>query len=112
MSARSTRRAREREARREQRRESRRARKLGIGAGGALAAALVVAPAAGAATFTVTTTADNNGPICTAGDTDCSLREAVEAANANDEADTINFASGVTGTIALSADFGHIEIRN
>ena len=113
MSARSTRRAREREARREQRRASRRASRIGIGAGGALAAALVVAPgAASAATFTVTKTADTDDAACVAGDADCSLREAVKAANANDEADVVNFASGVTGTIALDASFGHMDIRN
>ena len=113
MSARSTRRAREREARREQRRDSRRASRLGMSAGGALAAALVVAPgAASAATFTVTKTADTDDAACVAGDSDCSLREAVNAANANDEADVINFANGVTGTIALDASFGGIDIRN
>ena len=110
MSARSARRAREREMRREQRRASRRAGKLGLGAGGALAAALVVAPGtAGAATFTVTKTADTNGAPCVAADPDCSLREAIEAANANDEGDVINFASGVTGTIALDAGFGDLD---
>ncbi len=113
MSARSARRARERRMRREHGRVSRRAGKLGLGAGGALAAALVVAPGtAGAATFTVTKTADTNGTPCVAADPDCSLREAIEAANANGVADAINFAGGVTGTIALDASFGDMDIRN
>jgi CSLREA domain-containing protein len=55
-----------------------------------------------AATFIVTKTADTNG-TCNSG-VDCSLREAIKAAN--DEvnhpgADTIVFAAGVTGTINL-----------
>ena len=48
----------------------------------------VVAPLR-AATFTVTTTADTDDGTC---DADCSLREAVNAANANADADTIVFA--------------------
>jgi CSLREA domain-containing protein len=56
-----------------------------------------------AATFVVTKTADTNG-TCNSG-VDCSLREAIKAAN--DEvnhpgADTIVFAGGVTGTISLT----------
>src|SRR5207244_9130644 len=44
---------------------------------------------------TVTTTADHDYGACTAGD--CTLREAINAAN--DGLGTIVFASGVTGTI-------------
>lgn len=44
--------------------------------------------AVAAATFTVTKTADTNDGTC---DADCSLREAVAAANANSGADTIEF---------------------
>jgi len=71
----------------------------------ALAAALAV-PAAGAATITVTTTADGSLPG------ECTLRDATIAANTNaavagcaaGEAgnDEIVFAPGVTGTIALT----------
>lgn len=53
--------------------------------------------AAPIATFTVTKTADTNDGVC---DADCSLREAIVAANANPGADTINF--GVHGMFLLS----------
>ncbi len=45
-----------------------------------------------AATFTVTKTADTNDGVCNA---DCSLREAIVAANANVDADTIIVPAGV-----------------
>lgn len=53
------------------------------------------------ATFTVNKTADTNDGTC---DADCSLREAVAAANASAEADTINFSSlfDAAQTITLS----------
>ncbi|MGH2603226.1 MAG: CSLREA domain-containing protein, partial [Dehalococcoidia bacterium] len=72
-------------------------------------AALRPAPAP-AATITVTTTADSNPPLGT-----CSLRMAIQAANGDTPigsgggctrgsgADTITFAPGLTGTIALTA---------
>jgi CSLREA domain-containing protein len=50
-------------------------------------------------TFTVTRTDDRDNPTCVVGD--CSLREAVKAANAAPSNDTINFAAGVT-TITLA----------
>ena len=50
------------------------------------------APSARAATFTVNNTGDSG---------DGSLRQAILDANGNGEADTINFAPGVSGTIAL-----------
>ncbi|MEM8556742.1 MAG: Ig-like domain-containing protein [Bacteroidota bacterium] len=51
-------------------------------------------------TFIVTKTADTNDGTC---DADCSLREAIAAADANlaAAADTITFSPAVTGTIAL-----------
>ncbi|MDQ3815400.1 MAG: right-handed parallel beta-helix repeat-containing protein [Armatimonadota bacterium] len=57
-----------------------------------------------ATTFTVTTTADPGTGACTAaGNGDgCTLREAIAAANAVTDDDTISFASGVTGTINLT----------
>jgi CSLREA domain-containing protein len=76
---------------------------------------LVIAPAASADTFTVTKLDDTNGSACTVGDTDCSLREAINAAdfNANGGTDVINFASGLTGTIELAPDnFNELKIRN
>lgn len=53
--------------------------------------------AAPLSTFTVTKTADTNDGMC---DADCSLREAIIAANANPGADIINFS--VHGTFVLS----------
>jgi large repetitive protein len=55
-----------------------------------LGTALVATPAA-AATFTVTKTADTNDGVC---DSDCSLREAISAANASAGADTITVPAG------------------
>ena len=52
---------------------------------------------AGIKTLIVTKLADTNDGVC---DADCSLREAVASAWAND---TINFAPGLTGTIALNS---------
>jgi CSLREA domain-containing protein len=53
------------------------------------------------ATLTVTTTADRDDGTCTT--LDCTLREAINAANAAPDANTINFAANVTGTINLSS---------
>lgn len=61
-------------------------------------------PAAPTATFTVTKTADTNDGACNA---DCSLREAITAANADAGADTINIPAGAyTLTLANSGDVG------
>lgn len=51
-----------------------------------------------AATFTVTKTADTNDGVCNA---DCSLREAITAANVDLTADTINFEIPGSGTQTL-----------
>ena len=61
-------------------------------------AALPVTPAR-AATFTVTKIADTNDGAC---DADCSLREAVVAANATAGADIITLASGSTYTLSIA----------
>lgn len=55
------------------------------------------------ATFTVTKTADTNDAVC---DSDCSLREAITAANNAGEDDVIEFSSlfGLPQTITLSND--------
>jgi CSLREA domain-containing protein len=55
-----------------------------------------------AATYTVTKTADTNDGVC---DADCSLREAITAANANPGVDVIRFAigSGLKTIMPLSA---------
>lgn len=64
-----------------------------------LAAGLGMGSAA-QANFTVTKTADTNDGAC---NTDCSLREAIAAANNNAGADAITFASGVSGQINLNS---------
>jgi CSLREA domain-containing protein len=50
-------------------------------------------------TFTVTDVNDHDDGSCTSDD--CTLREALNAANANADANTISFAPGVTGIIQL-----------
>jgi CSLREA domain-containing protein len=67
--------------------------------------AFVALPASAFAnTYTVTTVADHAVGNCNAAD--CTLREAVEAANANNGDDTIVFTGGLAGTITLQSDFG------
>jgi CSLREA domain-containing protein len=51
-------------------------------------------------TFTVNTLADKDDGLCSI--SDCSLREAINAANAAAGANTVQFAANVTGTITLS----------
>lgn len=63
--------------------------------------ALLGGGSAQAETITVDNTVDPGNGTCLAG---CTLREAIAAANANSEADTIKFAPGVTGTITLNGN--------
>jgi CSLREA domain-containing protein len=63
-----------------------------------------------AATFTVTRNDDRNA-VCVS-NVDCSLREAVSAANAAPTSDTINFAAGLTLITLASGDAGDIAINN
>lgn len=58
-----------------------------------------------AMTFNVTKTADTNDGACTVGD--CSLREAIVAANANPGADTITFTAGINPTLTITSGGGH-----
>ena len=69
-----------------------------LGRGGILPASRATA-----STFTVTKTADTNDGVCNA---DCSLREAMTAANASPGADTITFAipGGGPHVITVSSD--------
>lgn len=102
MSVRSFRRGRERELERSRRR----ARRAGIAAGAAIGATVLFAPPAQAASFEVDTLADTPPDGCAApADTtdpvDCTLREALEAANANSEDDTITFESSLSGEVTL-----------
>jgi CSLREA domain-containing protein len=69
-------------------------------AGATLGATALLASNAQAASYTVTTTNDSNDGSCTVGL--CSLRDAVNAANADSSSDTITFASGLTGQIDLT----------
>ncbi len=61
---------------------------------------IILAVSAQAATFTVTTLADNESDGC--GINQCTLREAIDDANGNLVSDTINFQAGLTGTITLT----------
>lgn len=61
-----------------------------------------------AATYTVTTTADNESNGCGLGQ--CTLREAITSSNALLGSDTILFQNGLTGTIILSGS--HLPITS
>ncbi len=61
-----------------------------------------------AATFTVNSTADTNDNVCDA--TDCTLREAVEAANALAGDDTIDFSTAVFGATPQTITLGGTEL--
>lgn len=105
MSERSFRRARQRRIAAEKRRESLRRRRRRIAAGVAVGAFALAAPSAQAANFEVNTLADGPSDAggCEPAPGDCTLREAVEDATANDPAaDTITFQSGLSGTITLT----------
>src|SRR4051812_8221754 len=106
MSARSFRRERTRAIRREERCGAQRSKRVAMAAGGLFALAAVAAPAANAAGFVVNSAADGGATAC---DTDCTLRDAVEAANATPAADVITFANGLAGPIQLNSS---IQITN
>ena len=108
MSARSMARARERELDRDRRRLSRRVRRASAGAAVALGAGIALAPAADAATFNVNS--NNDGPA-NACDATCTLRDAIEAANADAAEDLITFAPTVTGSIELDPGEGELPIE-
>jgi parallel beta-helix repeat protein len=108
MSPRSMRRARERELRREAKRQERltKRQRATAGAGAAVTATVlsgaVLAPGASAATYTVTSLADDN--------TDGTLRYEVQQANTNLGPDDVVFQPGLTGKINLYE--GHIPIND
>jgi len=60
--------------------------------------------------FVVTTIADHDDGTCSPDD--CTLREAVNLANAGGGADTITFASGITGTIILVPALGTLTVTD
>jgi hypothetical protein len=78
-------------------------RSLATGAGVTVGATLLMGGAAQAATLTVGSTADTTGATdcAVATNTDCTLRDAIEDANAA-PGSTITFASGLTGAITLN----------
>ncbi len=55
---------------------------------------LALQPAYAAQTFVVNSAADDDDGSCDVGPGDCTLREAINAANALSDADTINFSIG------------------
>src|SRR5262249_12432602 len=78
-----------------------------VAAGGLAAGATLAVPGlANAATFTVGSLDDTTGAsdCAVATNTDCTLRQATIDANDNSGADTIVFASGLTGTITLGGN--------
>lgn len=99
MSARSIRRAQARRLAAERRRESLRRRRAGLVAGAAIGAATLAVSSAQAAPFQVTLTTDAAPDAC---DANCTLRDAITAANTSPGGDTITFASGLSGTIRLT----------
>jgi len=77
-------------------------------ASGIVSASVGGAPHRPAATLTVTSTNDVDDGACSAYPAHCSLREAVNAANAAGGADTIDFHPTVVGTIALASALPHL----
>jgi predicted outer membrane repeat protein len=94
MSQRSLRRAAARRAAAGSRRQARLSRRTGQLAAVAIGTGAMFAPGASAATFEVTTTADAGAG---------SLRQALADANLSPDADTVVFAAGVRGEIALAS---------
>jgi hypothetical protein len=80
-------------------------RQLMTGAGVTVGATLLMGGVAQAATLTVGSTADTSGATdcAVATNTDCTLRDAITDAHAA-PGSTISFRSGLSGTIALTAD--------
>jgi hypothetical protein len=105
LSARAFRRERERSAAAARRRAQLRLRRAGLAAGAAIGAFALAPGAAQAADFEVNTladtTPDSSPGACTTAVDGCTLREAVDDANANSENDLITFQSGLSGTITL-----------
>ena len=100
MSERSARRANERQIEKRQRRARARAARAAAVGGLLTGVALLAAPGAEAASLQVNTGGDAGSGDCSDGA--CTLREAVAAAVAAPGADTITFASTVTGEITLT----------
>lgn len=114
VSERSFKRAHKRRLAAAERRRALLARRNGVATGAAIAATALFAPAAHAAGFEVNTTADHAADACEAFDAgsgaDCTLRDAVAAANASAGDDTITFQSGLSGQITLDPTQGQIAV--
>src|SRR3954447_18852691 len=97
------RRAREREARRQSRREARLAKRTAVGAGIAVGAGVIFASGAAQATTTFQVNSLGGAGNGTYNAAECTLREAVTAANSPSHpgTDTVVFKPGLSGTISL-----------
>ena len=78
------------------------------GDGSDIGAFEVLDPAQAGPTYVVNTTTDHDDGTC--GTYDCTLRDAIVAANAASSAPTITFASNVTGTIPLAPTLGRLVV--
>jgi CSLREA domain-containing protein len=85
-------------------------KRAAVGVGLSLSATAALASNAEAADFVVDNTTDANSGSCTAASNDCSLRDAVDAANSAAGPDRVVFQSGLTGSIELTA--GAIDIAS
>ncbi len=110
MSERSLNRAHARRLAAAGRRDARLRRRMGLMAGAAAGATALFAPAAQAATFEVNSLNDAEANACETTINGCTLRDAIAAANAPG-ADTITFASTVTGVIRLTNASGTGTLR-
>jgi CSLREA domain-containing protein len=82
-----------------------RSRTLTAGASATVGATLAMAGTAQATDFTVDNLGDTTGGACTAATNDCTLRDAITAANANSGADDILFAASLSGgTITFGSE--------
>lgn len=107
MSVRQIKRARARKLQRDDRRaQASLRRRATLAAGAALGATVAFAPAAGAATFEVNSLDDSGDGTCDAAVDGCTLRDAVEEAASEAGADTVTFASSLSGRIELSQGNG------
>ena len=99
------------EAERERRRASARAGRILAATGAAIGATVLFAPEAQADDFVVDTLQDGfGGGSNDCSDADCRLREAVVDANLTPGGDSITFASGLSGTLAINPVYGAIYI--
>ena len=91
-------------------------RHAGLAAGAAVGAFALAPSVAQAANFEVNTRADSTPDpspgACTTDPNGCTLREAVNDANANIGPDAITFQSGLSGTITLDGTLGQLSLTD